>query len=214
MPAYLRPCGEFSETAILTGDPARAMALAQSLTDQPAMANHARGLWGYHGQTASGNALNVQATGIGGPSALAVLADLADLGVKRAVRVGACVAVSPALAAGTIVVAEGTKGPGGAFAGNPGMTARLEPAAPRVVIGVTPDLPGMTPPEGVDAFDTQTAALFGAAGPVRIEVAAIVVVSEAADGTVLTDEELDGACVRAALAAEAVLGETDPPVES
>lgn len=205
MPAYLRPCGEFADRAILTGDPARAMALAGALTEQPAMANHARGLWGYHGQTPAGRELNVQATGIGGPSALAVLADLAELGVKRAVRVGACVAVDPGLTPGVIVVAAAADGPGGRLTGDEELTATLAPAAPRLVIGVAPDLPGMAPPEGVDAFDKQTAALFGAAGPVGVGVAAILVVREAADGSVLPDPALEDAFAEAARAAEAAL---------
>ncbi len=69
------------------------MALAQVLTEQPKMANHARGLWGYSGITAAGRGLTVQATGMGGPSAALVLSDLAELGVERAVRVGTCAAI-------------------------------------------------------------------------------------------------------------------------
>ncbi len=206
MPAYLRPCGAYGEAAILTGDPARAMALAQALTEQPAMANHARGLWGYHGCTPSGRGLNVQATGIGGPSALAVLADLAELGVRRFVRVGACVSLDAALEPGATLVAAEAIGPQGRFPGDAELSARLEPEAPRAVIGVAPDLPGMEPPAGVDAFDNQTAALFGASGPVRVAVAAILVVSESADGTRLPEAELEDRLRRAAVAAVAALG--------
>ncbi len=55
------------------------------------MSNHARGLWGYSGRTPAGTALTIQSTGMGGPSAALVLGDLAELGVRRAVRVGTCV---------------------------------------------------------------------------------------------------------------------------
>ena len=41
---------------------------------KPLMANHHHGLWGYSGRTADGRELTIQATGIGGPSAAAVLA--------------------------------------------------------------------------------------------------------------------------------------------
>ena len=52
MPRRLRPTAEIHPDAILVGDPGRAMALAQVLTEGPKMANHARGLWGYSGTTA------------------------------------------------------------------------------------------------------------------------------------------------------------------
>src|SRR4051794_35507423 len=68
MPRRLRPTSEIHPDAILVGDPGRAMALAQVLTEQPRMANHARGLWGYSGTTADGRGLSVQSTGMGGPS--------------------------------------------------------------------------------------------------------------------------------------------------
>ena len=63
------------------------------------MSNHARGLWGYTGRTPAGVRLTIQATGMGGPSAALVLADLAELGVRRAIRVGTCVALDPELGA-------------------------------------------------------------------------------------------------------------------
>ena len=74
VPRRLRPTAEIHPEAILVGDPGRAMALAQVLTEGPKMANHARGLWGYSGLTPEGRGLTVQATGMGGPSAALVLA--------------------------------------------------------------------------------------------------------------------------------------------
>ena len=47
--------------------------LAQELLETPKMSNHARGLWGYSGQTPAGAQLTIQATGMGGPSAALVL---------------------------------------------------------------------------------------------------------------------------------------------
>ena len=95
MPARLRPTATVAADAILVGDPGRALMLAQELLEQPKMSNHARGLWGYTGRTAAGAELTVQATGMGGPSAAIVLADLAELGVRRAIRVGTCAALDP-----------------------------------------------------------------------------------------------------------------------
>src|ERR1700759_3579540 len=84
VPRRLRPTAEIHSEAILVGDPGRAMALAQVLTEQPKMSNHARGLWGYSGTTAEGHDLTVQATGMGCPSAALVLSALAALGGRRA----------------------------------------------------------------------------------------------------------------------------------
>jgi len=97
MPSRLRPTAPLASDAILVGDPGRSLLLAQELLEQPKMSNHARGLWGYSGRTASGLELTIQATGMGGPSAAIVLADLAKLGVRRAVRVGTCTGI-PGLA--------------------------------------------------------------------------------------------------------------------
>src|SRR5215217_3915940 len=101
MPARLRPTAPIAADAILVGDPGRALLLAQELLESPKMSNHARGLWGYSGLTAAGNELTIQSTGTGGPSAALVLADLAELGVRRAVRVGSCLAAGPAGARST-----------------------------------------------------------------------------------------------------------------
>src|SRR6202012_1519565 len=103
LPRRLRPTAEIHSEAILVGDPGRAMALAQVLTEGPKMSNHARGLWGYSGLTPEGRGLNVQATGMGGPSAALVLSDLAELGVRRAVRVGPWGGLAEGLRPGDLV---------------------------------------------------------------------------------------------------------------
>ena len=110
VPKRLRPTAPIAAAAVLVGDPGRALLLAQELLEEPKMSNHARGLWGYTGLTPAGVELTIQATGMGGPSAAIVLADLAELGVKRAVRVGTCVAVEPSREAGELLVAGGVSG--------------------------------------------------------------------------------------------------------
>ena len=70
------------------------------------MCNHARGLWGYSGRTPGGDELTIQSTGIGGPSAALVLADLAELGVQRAIRVGSCVATGAGGSTGELILVE------------------------------------------------------------------------------------------------------------
>ena len=105
MPHHLRPSTPYAEDALLPGDPGRALALAQQLLTQPRMSNHARGLWGYTGRTLEGRPLSIQSTGMGGPSAAIVLRELAELGVRRAIRVGTCGSLVDELAHGNLTVA-------------------------------------------------------------------------------------------------------------
>ena len=103
MPARLRPTAPIAAEAILVGDPGRALMLAQELLraaedEQP----RPRAL-GLHGRHRAGRELTIQATGMGGPSASVVLADLAELGVRRAVRIGTCASLGE-LALGELVV--------------------------------------------------------------------------------------------------------------
>ena len=81
--------------ALLPGDPGRALSIAQSVLTEPLMSNHARGLWGYTGGLPDDRQLTIQSTGIGAASGAVVLAELAGLGVGRAVRVGTCTALDP-----------------------------------------------------------------------------------------------------------------------
>ena len=69
------------------------------------MFNHHRGLWGYTGAAADGEPLTIQSTGMGGPSAAIVFSELIALGVRRAIRVGTCGALSPELTLGSLLVA-------------------------------------------------------------------------------------------------------------
>lgn len=102
---HLRPTAELAERVLLPGDPGRALALAQLLLEKPRMFNHHRGLWGYTGTAADGELMTIQSTGMGGPSAAIVLHELIELGVKRAIRVGTCGALSKDLHLGDLVVA-------------------------------------------------------------------------------------------------------------
>ena len=177
MPSRLRPTASLAADAILVGDPGRALLLAQELLEQPKMSNHARGLWGYSGQTPAGRALTIQATGMGGPSAAVVLADLAKLGVRRAragrhlrgdrcgARAGELLVVGEAIATGGSATAFGV-GVGEAVEPDPELTARLDRRAgggaeARPSPASTPH-PGHQPaPAGAVAADMQTAATAG-----------------------------------------------------
>ncbi|MGI8411144.1 MAG: purine-nucleoside phosphorylase [Solirubrobacteraceae bacterium] len=107
MPAtiHLRPTAPLAERVLLPGDPGRALSLAQALLSDPKMFNHNRGLWGYTGTAADGHRLTIQSTGMGGPSAAIVIAELAQLGARRLVRVGTCGALDPSLELGDLVIA-------------------------------------------------------------------------------------------------------------
>ena len=82
-PIHIHATAPLAERVLLPGDPGRALALAQPLLSAPKMFNHNRGLWGYTGEAiADGRPLTIQSTGMGGPSAAIVLAELAELGAR------------------------------------------------------------------------------------------------------------------------------------
>jgi uridine phosphorylase len=195
------------------------MMLAQELTVQPKMSNHARGLWGYWGVRDSGAELTVQSTGTGGPSAALVLADLAELGLKRAVRVGTCTAVDPGFGLGQLVIVVSAYAADGVSRslGNEGRVL-----TPTLVEGLLPAMEdGAQPgPAGsfdlmpghdelatklIDVADLQTAALFSLAPTLGVEIGALLIVSEDARGERIGDEDLEDAAKRAGRIAAAAL---------
>lgn len=194
MPSRLRPTAPIAADAVLVGDPGRALLLAQELLEQPKMSNHARGLWAYFGTTPAGGELTIQATGMGGPSAALVLGDLAELGVRRAVRVGTCVGVEPDSSLGELLIVREAVAVGGSAASlgvelgasvepDPGLTRLLESelgadGRPASIASVDAH-PGEHPAEvGVSAIDMQTAPLFARAASLEVELAALLIVSE------------------------------------
>lgn len=193
MPAHLRPTAPIAADAVLVGDPGRALLLAQELLEEPKMSNHARGLWGYSGRTPAGDALTIQATGIGGPSAALVLGDLAELGVRRVVRVGTCVGsdncslgemllVSAAIAAGGSATSLGIA-VGETVIPDAGLTERAggalaEDGRPATVASIDAHPDERALPAGVAAADMQTAPLLARARSLGIAAAAILIVAE------------------------------------
>jgi uridine phosphorylase len=200
-PTLLRPTNEAARRAVLCGDPAAALALAQALLEKPLMFNHAHGLWGYVGAGPDGERLHVQSTGVGGPSAALVLGDLAAVGVQAAVRVGRGWGRH---APGTLVAATEVTGRDGASAALGGvgapdadLTAALADRADARGALVSYDLPVL----GEPLADLEGAALVAAAGRHRVRLAVgVVVVGD------LDDEGLAAAKERAGRAAlEALL---------
>ena len=223
MPARLRPTAPIAADAILVGDPGRALLLAQALLEQPKMSNHARGLWGYSGRTPAGAELTIQSTGMGGPSAAIVLADLAELGVRRAIRVGTCAAIDPSLRPGdllvatsahefrgSLVVGETTKEPRNREEVPDSrlfglLTEELRDAARSASLVSLDFLHGEDAAMGLaaDAADMQTAALFMRGKALGVAVAAVLIVAES-HGATLVDEGLEAAAKQAGAAAAAV----------
>jgi uridine phosphorylase len=215
MPSRLRPTSSVAAEAILVGDPGRALMLAQELLEQPKMCNHARGLWGYSGRTAAGRELTVQSTGMGGPSAAVVLDDLAELGVGRAIRVGTCTALDPALSPGRLLAIAEAHAWSGGGAGGPvlpdlelaaSLRRQLGDEAREATVASLDTLHGGGAPAPVDAGDAadmQTAALFARARSCGVALAAVLIVAEGVDGDALDEEEGVRAASRAGAAAAA-----------
>ncbi|MGO9955263.1 MAG: purine-nucleoside phosphorylase [Solirubrobacteraceae bacterium] len=103
-PIHLLPTAPLAERVLLPGDPGRALRLAQALLSAPRMFNHNRGLWGYTGTAGDGRELTIQSTGMGGPSAAIVIAELADLGATTLLRVGTCGGLEPSLSLGELLI--------------------------------------------------------------------------------------------------------------
>jgi uridine phosphorylase len=217
LPLALRPVIPFGPDAILVGDPGRALMLAQELIEQPKMSNHARGLWGYTGRTPAGAELTIQSTGMGGPSAAVVLADLAEAGVSRVIRVGTCAGLGDGARRGDLLVVERALGADGVSrslgAGDPepdpGLLAALASAGPLVTVR-SEDLPASRPAAGAPApeddavaHDLQTAGLLATAGRLEVAATALLIVAEDAAGARLGDEELAAAAKTAGAAAAA-----------
>jgi uridine phosphorylase len=211
MPARLRPSAPIAADAILVGDPGRALMLAQELLEQPKMSNHARGLWGYSGVTGAGHELTIQSTGMGGPSASVVLADLAELGVRRAIRIGTCASLGDLALGEPLIVSEAHTPAGLRVLPNAELTDTLAEAMPGATRGIVVSLDSLHRPEAelpsmvAEGADMQTALLLQAAKERHVAAAAVLVVAEKSDSGQLRDEDLERAAKRAGEAASAVL---------
>jgi len=187
--AHLHPTAELAERALLPDDPGQALALTRVLFDDtPRMFNHHRGLWGYTGIARDGAALTVQSTGIGGPSAAIVVAELHALGLRRAVRIGRAWALDGTLHAGQLVVATAVLAADGASRAL-GAGARAEPDA-ALTAALRGDRAGLIASADLDrpdadweavAFDLESAAVLAAAARAGIPAACLVAIEGPVD---------------------------------
>jgi DeoD family purine-nucleoside phosphorylase len=195
---HLHPTAPLADRALLPGDPGRALALAQALLEQPKMFNHNRGLWGYTGIASDGAELTIQSTGMGGPSAAIVIAELAALGARTLIRVGTCGGLHESLRLGELIIAsesiadDGTSralGAGERTQGSPKLLATLAAAADgsaRTGTIASTDLfyDGAEGSEqrwqaaGALAVEMETATLFTLAARRGLAAAAVLVVSD------------------------------------
>jgi DeoD family purine-nucleoside phosphorylase len=195
---HLHPTAPVAERVLLPGDPGRALLLAQSLLEAPKMFNHNRGLWGYTGTAPDGQALTIQSTGMGGPSAAIVISELADLGAQRLLRIGTCGALDGSLKLGELLIAteaiaaDGTSralGSHDRVGATPDLLAALTGAAEgiaRTGAVASTDLfyDDRRDPErqwlaaGAIAVEMEAATLFALAALRRLEAAALLIVTD------------------------------------
>jgi uridine phosphorylase len=202
--AHLHPTADLAERALLPDDPGQALALTRVLFGEtPRMFNHHRGLWGYSGIALDGAPLTVQSTGIGGPSAAIVVADLHRLGLRRAVRIGRAWALDGALRAGELVAAtavlghDGTSralGAGERIEPDPALTAALD--GDRSGLLASADVEHFDDAPGALAFDLESAAVLAAAARAGIPAACLVAIEGAVE-----PDDIAARLGRAALAA-------------
>jgi uridine phosphorylase len=201
---HLLPTAELAERVLLPGDPGRALLLAQSLLREPRMFNHNRGLWGYSGDAVlDGAPLTIQSTGMGGPSAAIVIAELADLGARTLVRVGTCgalddtVSLGELLAVDHVLAQDGTSralGAGARIAADPDLVTALTAGTdggethsrPRAVTIVSTDLFYDTEPgteerwrdAGAAAVEMEAATLFALAARRGLRAGALLIATD------------------------------------
>jgi len=195
-PIHLNPTAPLAPRVLLPGDPGRALVLAQALLDQPRMFNHDRGLWGYTGMAADGEALTIQSSGMGGPSAAIVVTELAELGARYVVRAGTCGALDSSLELGELLLvgeamaADGTSAALGARERVPAPPTLLDAfsragaTAPRTVVSTDlfydpdPGRPRQWREGGAAAVEMECATIFTLAEALKLEAGAVLVVSD------------------------------------
>jgi DeoD family purine-nucleoside phosphorylase len=201
---HLLPTAELAERVLLPGDPGRALLLAQSLLHEPRMFNHNRGLWGYSGAALlDGEPLTIQSTGMGGPSAAIVIAELVDLGARTLLRVGTCGALDESLSLGDLlavtdaIAEDGTSralGAGPRVSADPVLAAALAAVteggergtAPRAATIVSTDLFYDTEPAteerwrdaGAAAVEMEAATLFALAARRDVRAGALLIATD------------------------------------
>lgn len=101
------PSGAIADKILLPGDPLRAKFIAENFLENPVCYNEVRGMLGFTG-TYKGVRVSVQGTGMGQPSLSIYAHELFDCyGVRKAIRVGTCGAVSEDVELRDVILANG-----------------------------------------------------------------------------------------------------------
>ncbi len=193
---HLHPTAPLADRVLLPGDPGRALLLAQSLLAEPKMFNHNRGLWGYTGAALlDGAPLTIQSSGMGGPSAAIIVAELADLGARTIIRAGTCGGLGSGLELGELLVVSQARcedGTSRALSGaervapDGDLLSRLRDGPGSCGPVVSADLFYDTAPgteerwreEGALAVEMEAATLFALAARRGLRAAAVLIVSD------------------------------------
>jgi uridine phosphorylase len=223
-PVHIHPTAPLAPRVLLPGDPGRALRLAQALLKEPKMFNHHRGLWGYTGPGPDGELLTIQSTGMGGPSAAIVVAELAMLGARRLLRVGTCGALDGALELGSLLIAtqaiaaDGTSralGAGELVPADPETVATLERLAAGLPATVVSSDLFYDPRDrvseqwlaaGASAVEMEAATVFTLAAKLGLSAGALLIVSDAPGGARIAEDALHDAEYRAGELAARALG--------
>ena len=97
--------GEIAETVLLPGDPLRAKFVADTFFTDAVRYNEERNMLGYTG-TYKGKRISVQGTGMGVPSVVMCVHELAcEYGVKNLIRIGTCGAIREDVKLRSVVIA-------------------------------------------------------------------------------------------------------------
>jgi len=208
LPGTGLPVGGVSAAVLVCGDPARATAIAERLTDvvQLTEQREYRAYRGMFGKTA----VSVCSHGVGTAGAAIAFEELIAAGAKRIIRVGTCGGIQPAITAGDLVIATAAvdrtgygrlSGPEGYPAIADGaLTEKLKaacnvPFSQGIILTSDSFYPGVTTPHtpdykqlsaaNVQAVEMECAALFLVGSLRGVPTAAILTV----DGNVLQARE-------------------------
>jgi len=99
--------GDFAGTVLMPGDPLRAQYIADTYLENARRVSDVRNMWGFTGEY-KGNAVSVQAHGMGIPSASIYCTELlTEYDVKRIIRVGSCGTTHPKVKLRDVIIAMG-----------------------------------------------------------------------------------------------------------
>lgn len=94
------------EWAILSGDPDRAERIAKNYLEQPKELSRHRGLSCFVGKTKNGTPVISATSGMGAPSLSIVFNELAQLGIKKMIRVGTTGSIQAKIKVGDVIVSQ------------------------------------------------------------------------------------------------------------